>query len=127
MDTAQVAVTDGRIVENVIKARKRSGLTQAELAERLVTRGQTHWRQSTVSRVETGERPLTAADVMDLTAALDGADLFEGVQLYPGDTWFKLIEREVVMQRFLAIEDALGSVVVQVASLRDSLGLDAKD
>jgi len=43
-----------RVGENVRDLRASAGLSQVELAEAMVEKGQTHWRQTTVSRVERG-------------------------------------------------------------------------
>lgn len=44
--------------ENVRRLRKAAGMSQAELAAAMRERGQLHWRQNTVSRVENGRQPL---------------------------------------------------------------------
>lgn len=58
------------LAENVAEIRKRLGLSQAALAERMAAFGDT-FHQTTVSRIEQGERQVTAEELFRLAAALD--------------------------------------------------------
>lgn len=53
-----------RLIDNLKAARKKAGITQIELAERLGT------RQQFVSKVESGERRLDVVELMDVAHAL---------------------------------------------------------
>jgi transcriptional regulator with XRE-family HTH domain len=58
--------------DQVLKARKSKGWTQAELAARLVKLGFTGWRQTKVAKIEVGAvARLPLDDVLALAAALD--------------------------------------------------------
>jgi transcriptional regulator with XRE-family HTH domain len=58
---------DERISANVRALREQGGISQAELARRMVERGHP-WHQSTVTRVEQGTQQLRAAELVDLAA-----------------------------------------------------------
>lgn len=60
---------DERLAGNVRKLRKQAGMTQDALAEAMAGRGWP-WYQSTVYRVEKGQQPLRAAELIALAAIL---------------------------------------------------------
>ena len=54
------------LVAQLVTARKTAGLTQTDLAERLGT----GWRQTLVSKIETGERKLDAVEFVVVARAV---------------------------------------------------------
>lgn len=61
---------DARIGRCVRQLRSVRGILQAELSDAMVKRGWTSWRQSTVSAVESGQRPVRLAEADDLAGVL---------------------------------------------------------
>lgn len=69
-----------RLVQNLVDLRRESGLTQSGLASLVQAMGLDHWRQTTVSRIESRTQDLTAQEVMAL-GGIFGRTLFEGTVL----------------------------------------------
>ncbi len=51
---------------NVARLRKRLGMSQTALAQAMQEQGLSHWRQNTVSRVETGKQELSVRELRAL-------------------------------------------------------------
>lgn len=65
-----MSTDDDTIARNIVRLRKAKGLSQSALADAMRERGQDHWRQNTVSRVETGKQSLNFGELRDLTDVL---------------------------------------------------------
>lgn len=61
---------DRRFLEAMKLVREKEGLNQAELAQRMVDQGFTYFSQTTISRLERGERPLRFGEARALAAIL---------------------------------------------------------
>jgi transcriptional regulator with XRE-family HTH domain len=48
----------------LVESRKRAGISQAELSQRL------RWSQQTVSKIETGEKRVTVVELVEIAGAL---------------------------------------------------------
>lgn len=68
------------IGENVARLRKDLRLSQEQLAAHMRSAGATHWRQNTVSRVETGKQEPTFLEVVYLAGIL-GTEVYRGTAL----------------------------------------------
>ena len=103
---------------NVARLRKRLDMSQTALAEAMQEAGQTHWRQNTVSRVETGKQALSFGEVRVLTDIL-GGDVMAG-------TFFSKslrksargLQRAVVARRLKQADDALSQALTDIRELR---------
>lgn len=65
-----MSTDDETIARNIVRLRKAKGLSQSALADAMRERGQDHWRQNTVSRVETGKQSPNFGELRDLTDVL---------------------------------------------------------
>jgi transcriptional regulator with XRE-family HTH domain len=68
---------DQAIGECVKAARENAGMRQDELAQRLTVDYELPWRQSTVAKVEAGQRTLTAIEVWAIARSIPDTDLDE--------------------------------------------------
>lgn len=75
MTAADAAI--GKLVKEI---RTGSGATQADIADAMATAGWTGWSQRTVALTESGKRPLRAAELAALAAAVqvDPIDILTG-------------------------------------------------
>lgn len=84
-------MSEATIGENIRRLRKAAGLSQVQLADAMRDRGQTHWRQNTVSRVENGRQPLDLSEFEPLAEILgdflqgtpEAASLSSAVAFFP--------------------------------------------
>lgn len=65
------------IGSNITRLREQKGWTQTQLGDAMQEAGQTHWRQTTVSRVERGGQDLRFAELAALVSVL-GRDVLAG-------------------------------------------------
>lgn len=65
-----ITASDRTLSQNVTRLRKVCGLSQAALAEAMRERGQGHWRQTTVSRIETAKQAVSVGEAVELAAIL---------------------------------------------------------
>lgn len=63
--------TESNFAENVRLLRERAGISQTEFAKRLHEAGLTHFHQTTVSRLEKGERPIRLGEARVIASVLD--------------------------------------------------------
>lgn len=112
-----------RVGSNIRYLRQEDGLTQSGLAEAMRDAGQTHWHQTTVSRIERGAQTPTAAELLTLEKLLGTGLLFgtEDDQMlqYAG----RSIERKFVGDRLRHID----SMAVEYAKLGRQLDAMAND
>jgi transcriptional regulator with XRE-family HTH domain len=72
MPTPRAKTASEYVGDQVLKARKSKGWTQADLAAHLVELGDPSWRQTKVAKIEKGAvRRIPLDDVLALAAALD--------------------------------------------------------
>ncbi len=88
-ETASDPPDDRAVGANLRTLRERKGLSQVALARAMVDRGLSVWRQTTVSRVEKGDRPLYVNEMSAL-------DEIVGPGLYTG-TRFGQSQRKIKM------------------------------
>lgn len=67
-----MSVINGTIIHNVRRWRGWQGLTQEHVAAAMNGHGH-RWTQSTVAKIETGARQLTAAEFADLAMVLEAS------------------------------------------------------
>lgn len=111
---------DGVVGANVSRLRKRAGLSQTALALAMREAGQTHWRQNTVSRVETGRQSLNVGEFRALSEIL--GNVLEGTPL--GDRLAEAgrsLVRNIVAVRLRNAETALGKVETALAQALDEV------
>ena len=106
------------IAANVASLRKAQGMSQAALADAMRERGQDHWRQNTVSRVETGKQSLSVGEVIALEEIL-GGPLMRGTEF---NARFKEFSAHVVRagtaKRLKRADEALTSALEEIRELR---------
>lgn len=66
---------------NVVRLRVAKGWSQSDLAAKMQEAGHTHWRQTTVSRVENGKQRISADD-LELLGEVLGGDLLAGLPVF---------------------------------------------
>lgn len=62
---------DARFAANVKRLRESKGWSQGELARRMVAAGRTGFHQTTISRIEKGERPVRISEAIGLAEVFD--------------------------------------------------------
>jgi transcriptional regulator with XRE-family HTH domain len=74
---------DANIARNLKTARERAGWSQTELAEKLTAVGVSGFHQTTIARIESGKRPLRAAEAIALSRLLETRveDLAESTEM----------------------------------------------
>jgi transcriptional regulator with XRE-family HTH domain len=103
---------------NVARLRKGLDMSQTALAEAMQEAGQTHWRQNTVSRVETGKQAFSLGEVRALTDIL-GGDVMAGTFFSQSlRTSARGLQRAVVARRLKQADDALSQALTDIRELR---------
>lgn len=115
------------IAANIVRLRKQKRLSQSDLAAMMRAAGAGHWRQTTVSRVETGKQALTWQDVQALEAVLGDVTGGEGAESARRDAAASA-EGALVALRLQALErdvrstmEALEGVLVAMSEIRVGL------
>lgn len=106
-------VTDGDIGAALEAARRRMGLGQAEVSQLLKVRGVT-WSQATVSKVESGSRPVRANELPAVAAAygVQLMDLLREAQSEPRTLLADaVIAQRVAAQACVTVDQMLGAVM----------------
>lgn len=62
-------VTDVEIGRRIRQAREKSGMSQRQVAEAMAQRGHS-WLQNTLTRTETGDRPIRLTEAVDMARIL---------------------------------------------------------
>ena len=105
------------IAFNVVRRRKQLGLSQVALADAMREAGMDHWRQNTVSRIETGKQELTFREVKVLSQILGnitaGIDSFDQVRRAAGELRDSILSRK--LQR---AEASLVAALEEIRELR---------
>lgn len=105
------------LASNVQRQRKVLGMSQTELAAAMVKAGRTHWRQNTVSRVETGKQELSFGDLRALQGIL--GPITEGMPSMERATKAAGALKDVILSRKLqAVQAQLESALADVRKLR---------
>lgn len=99
---------DARVIaDNIRRLRAAAGMSQAQLAEAMCERGQTHWRQTTVSRIENGRQSMTMGEHRDLEEVL-GPDVISGTELQLSLRQFSsVVADSVISMRVRRLEELL--------------------
>lgn len=94
--------TDERFAQNLRRFRERAGLRQAELVDKLRAAGLKDWHPTTLSRTETGERPvrLSEAAIIAEVLGFDLAEMMRGASVVDraADELNSLIDRVKIQQ-----------------------------
>lgn len=92
---------------NITTARKAAKMSQAEMGKAMASRGHEHWRQTTVSRVETGRQAIKVAEMETLSEIL-GVSVIEGTGLAQSSRDLGRQAREqAVLHRVRQVEESL--------------------
>ena len=103
--------------------RMNAGVAQAALAERMVRHGFPSWRQSTVAKTESGERPLLAAEMFALIDLL-GVDRHAVVDAVASNDDEQLAQRLVEAEcDVFMVRQAMNEVEDQLIDLRTRLAI----
>lgn len=109
---------DVEVAANVARLRQAAGMSQTALGKAMHDAGQTHWRQNTVSRVESGTQKLTLGELKDLGLIL--GNVLEGTWLE--STAFASETNSAFVRRQLDLaEEALKQAAASIALLRGTL------
>lgn len=112
---------DELIAENIVRLRKSKGMSQAALADEMRSHGQDHWRQNTVSRVETGKQDLSFGELRVLTDVL--GNVLEGTSVGAtmsavGKQLADAARERFVKTRLRALDERLTAALDEVHQLR---------
>ncbi len=103
----------GSLAERVREARKAAGMGQAELAARITEWLETPWTQSTVTKVETGRRPLRFDEAVAVSHELGvSLDWLAGQGATSEDALrHRLHKAEDRLERVRAAVDRIGEII----------------
>lgn len=108
------------IAANIQRIRKEQGLSQTALANAMQAAGATHWRQTTVSRVEQGKQEIRFDEVKALATVL-GPDVFTGTSMKAtpdAEVTLQGIRNGVTDSQLAKVEESLTSALTEVRRLR---------
>lgn len=118
---------DDALAANIARLRRSQRMSQAKLADAMRAHGQTHWHQTTASRVELGKQRLTGAEVVALQQIL-GDEVIAGSEL---DALLKLaypaVRDEAARQALADAEQALSGALAVIRELRAIYDNEAKE
>lgn len=101
-------------------------MSQTELAHAMQSSGMTHWRQNTVSRIETGKQEVTLREMQALGGILgdvtSGTDFATAVKQAAGEIRNRLLDRKL-----RAVEESLNAALEDVQWLRAAVQGKVKD
>lgn len=102
---------------NIARRRRELSMSQTELAKAMQVAGMTHWRQNTVSRIETGKQEISVREAEALRGivgdVLAGTDFASTVRQAAGEFRNKLLDRKL-----RAVEASLNAALEDVRWLR---------
>lgn len=108
-----------RIGSNIRYMRQEKGLSQQDLAREMKGRGQTHWHQTTVSRVERGAQEVNLGELRALEQVL-GSGLMFGTRTDANLRGIGVqVERTLALRRLRYVHQALVESEKVVRELRE--------
>lgn len=121
-ETTQGAEEEARFVESMKRIREELGWSQGELARRMSDAGWTAFHQTTISRIEKGERPVRLGEARGIASAL-GA--LVGQMILPSETSKALRDLELscktISQAGRRLQDAVQEYMGEQSVLKHSL------
>lgn len=102
---APAASDDDRFAENMRVLREQRGWSQGEMARQMQRAGWPNFHQTTVSRIEKGERPVRVSEARGIAAVL-------------GSTLDQMIESPATVSKFAEVMSRRADLIHQLRELR---------